>query len=85
MHESISAVNVLSINSTTILFRNILCCIDDVDTSAIIAGHIDHDLFEKALGYQFITVVTKPASSEIIQNAIGSLLDGVEVFEEESA
>ena len=51
----------------------------------ILTGHIDHELFEKALGYQFATVISKPSSLEIIQNAIGLLLDGVDVFEEESA
>jgi excisionase family DNA binding protein len=51
----------------------------------IFTGHIDHEIFEKALGYQFITVISKPSSLEIIQGAIGLLLDGVEVFEEESA
>jgi len=51
----------------------------------ILTGHIDHDIFNKALGYQFVTVISKPSSLEILQNAIGLLLDGVEVFEEESA
>jgi excisionase family DNA binding protein len=51
----------------------------------IFSGHLDHELFEKALRYQFMTVLKKPAKSDEIRGCLEVMLSGSGSWGEESA
>jgi DNA-binding NtrC family response regulator len=51
----------------------------------IFTGHLDHELFEKALKYQFMTVLKKPAKGDEIRGCLEVLLSGSGSWGEESA